>query len=236
MKEPQPQPHHEREKVFQEDHIFGNGIRLTKKQRKKAVLYLVTRDGANCSFCRTILVDPLKADVDHIDPWADSRHKASNLRLACHSCNSHQFTQVLHEKIKTATASASASSHREREKKKSQSLGGATEQLQEDVDYQKGSIEMQVTGYAELPFINWVAGHLRRDGWMNWNNAIFGGAAQVGVSSSTTDRYMKKHAYPFNLTGPFKRTKNVENKRFEIRPNTDHAYWKGEPDEKESRA
>ena len=72
------------------------------KLREFTAAYLVRRDGNKCaiqsSFCELgsqAFARPSSANFDHID--GDRRnHRMKNLRLACHSCNSHlQWKQKL---------------------------------------------------------------------------------------------------------------------------------------------
>lgn len=192
--------------------IFSWAKTLRGNPRMRAIDYLVKKYGDTCFYCKTKLPDAYKADVDHFNGINKPPHVSSNLRLSCHSCNS---------KVSN-TPSTSITVEREI----SGSLAPATERLQNEVNYESGSPEMQVMGRCELPFRNFVASNLIRDGYMNWANAVFGGADSVGCSPSTTERYLRKASLPFNLKGIFKRHHNTTSKKFEVRPNLDNPFWK----------
>jgi hypothetical protein len=70
--------------------------RIQGKLRELAAAYLILRDG-NCCTIRSALCTqgnapferPSGADFDHIDGKKPPNQRVGNLRLACHSCNSH---------------------------------------------------------------------------------------------------------------------------------------------------
>lgn len=68
----------------------------------------------------------------------------------------------------------------------------ATVVLKDVVDYQRGSVEMQVNDRVELPYRNWVRGVILRDGRVEKGRAIDGGAEEVGSNPTTTRKYLGK--------------------------------------------
>lgn len=85
------------------DDVASGGDRIEAgKLRESSAEYLVRRDGNQCSiqsgFCemgKQPFARPSSANFDHID-GNKRNHKLRNLRLACHSCNSHlQWKQKL---------------------------------------------------------------------------------------------------------------------------------------------
>jgi len=94
--------------------VFGYGKKIEGRARQVAAKYLVWRDNnpgcsirsPMCQMGGAPFADPARADFDHIN-GKDREHMASNLRLACHSCNSHiQNEQRFHWKHTAEPTSA----------------------------------------------------------------------------------------------------------------------------------
>lgn len=222
----QPQP--VRKKTMQqitEQTIVSYAKRLTTSKRKLVIDYIVKRDSPACFVCSLQFPNPYKADLCHINGKNRDWH-TTNLKVGCHSCNAQRNKQEIAE-LKSQAETASTSM---REKKNTHSIAPATEHLQEEVDYEKGSAEMQVTNRCELDSISWVAAHLLRDGYILWNVAKYSAAAEFGMSPSTMERYLWKYTLPYSIKGPFKRIKNTSTKKFELKPNLDHEFWGGKVD------
>jgi len=104
------------------DSLF-HGKQAQGKDRLYAAAYLVRRDGNRCTIRGPTCTQgeapfehPEGADFDHIDPVHLPLNQASNLRLACHPCNSweqpQQRREILHRKPNPLPASTK---ERERE-------------------------------------------------------------------------------------------------------------------------
>lgn len=216
-----PAPQHPAREITL-DHRFSYGQRLTKMQRRRAVEYLIQRDfnsdsnQASCFNCKNILPDPFKADLDHINGNKHD-HRACNIRLACHSCNSSL------QRIPRYTAASS-----DVEKEKLVSVGvSATDKLQRDVRYGEGSVEMQVTSVVELAWRNWVAAWVLKRGWIGEDQVVYDGAGAAGCSPSTTYRYMRKWSIPWaETTGVFEHVYDPVTKTDVLVASWRHLFWK----------
>ena len=82
---------------------FSHGQRLTKRQRRIAIKYLIQRDGEKCAICGDLFHDPFKADIDHRNGIRYD-HRAENLRLACSPCNSKEWWK-LNNQLRNPTSS-----------------------------------------------------------------------------------------------------------------------------------
>jgi len=69
---------------------------------------------------------------------------------------------------------------------------GGTYITKNQVDYVKGSPEMQANDFFELDFRAWVIEQIRKHGSYPKSEAIHSGAEVVGCSSLTSRRYLEK--------------------------------------------
>ncbi|MCS4537352.1 MAG: HNH endonuclease [Thaumarchaeota archaeon] len=219
MSAPPPSPTSEREKIVQNititpEHVFSYADRLRGNPRKRAIDYLLIRDGNFCFSCKAVLPNPYAYDVDHIN-GKRREHVASNLRLSCHSCNAKE------DRKQTALLKQTApSAIGERENL------DATTLMHKNVDYSKGSPEMQANDFAEDDLRSWLTAHVKSKKRIPYSEAINSGAELFGISPTTSGRYIAKIT---SSEGPLMRYKDIQQKKLYItaRPET-LAKWKTE--------
>lgn len=140
-----------------------------------------------------------KLEVDHID-GIKSHDIPENIRFLCRNCNARYREYRKSQKVKARleemakrvsdhVRSKKQGGHTVRKKKTDKDR---TQVVQESIDYSGGSVEMQVTGVAELEFRQWMYAGIRSKGELEKKEAINGGAERVGVNPSTTRRYLEK--------------------------------------------
>lgn len=152
-----------------------------------AYRFLVARDGERCLICQKGPAAKRQLEIDHIDnnPLNDN---PDNLCLLCGSCNKKFLTVSLPVKkkciIKAKKVCLCVS---EREKSVASTLI-----VKSQVDYVKGSPEMQANDFFELDFRTWVLKQVRTYGNYPKAEAINSGAEIVGCSVVTSRRYLEK--------------------------------------------
>jgi len=161
-------------------------------EKRRLALRLLRKDGDRCGICHK-KGDEL--EIDHLD--LDTRNNdLSNLRLAHHSCNARRLRFRADE----------------REKKR---LHVQIVRPREDVDYQRGSPEMQVNDLSEEWFRNLVSAwilqtkKLGREG-IEYQEAR-GACFDVDISSESADRHLFKYSRSRN--SPFRVYKHPETRR-----------------------
>jgi len=154
---------------------------IPRTQRKWIYLYLVERDGSKCSICG-IKEKEIKHEIDHIDGNPANQNNL-NLRILCHSCN-----------IKTAIGRNKKSRRKHHGvfvEREGENLD-ATSRIKQNVDYQKGSSEMQANDYFELGFRNWLTANLLNRKEIEKDDAIASGAEITGASINACRNYLLK--------------------------------------------
>lgn len=163
------------------------------EKRKRAEICL-KRDGDKCAICGK-KGDELELDHLDLDP---RNNDPSNLRLAHHSCNARRLRGHAFE--------------HEREKIRAHSQ---KVRPREEVDYQRGSPEMQVNDLSEETFVNLVSmwilqtKKLGREG-IEYQEAR-GACFDVDISSESADRHLFKYSRSRN--SPFRIYKHSENRK-----------------------
>lgn len=161
--------------------------RYTVKERDTLYKFIAARDGEYCLTCRALPTEEKPLQIDHAndDPtdW-----DPDNLHLACWRCNNEFKTMSTEDHIETVKY-YSALNESERLRESGHPSG---EMVKELVDYRSGSIEMQANSYFEKAYIRWIIRYIIEHGFISKQEAIDSGAQEVGCSTISAERYLRK--------------------------------------------
>jgi len=170
--------------------------RWPTKQRFWVYQYLAARDGECCLLCRKKPTTRHRLEIDHLDNVALNDNPA-NLHLLCSRCNKRLETLPVAVKKKMLLQAVEVCLC-ERDNR-------GTFITKNQVDYVKGSPEMQANDLFELDFRAWVLDKIRQYSSYPKDEAINSGAEVVGCSPLTAARYIKKL---LSAEGVLQETKN----------------------------
>jgi hypothetical protein len=179
--------------------------RLRSKDKELVKQILATNDNNHCYICGEDA--PLEhLELDHLNGDI-SDNRLENIRLAHHSCNAKAYWHRIRG------PSLALSYQDERENKSTEAEGGkdATQIIHEVVDYSKGSPEMQANEFAEIDYRSWLTAYVKLNRRILLSEAIGAGAEKVGVSPSTTYRYLLKLV---SMEGELRKYKDKDQKRW----------------------
>jgi hypothetical protein len=176
--------------------------RLGENTRLWVYMFLVLRDGEQCSYCRVSPAtqnegEELKLEINHIDQDSWNWHP-DNLNLACKSCN-------LAQRNRASCAPNRDSAHKEKEHVEGRP---ATRIVRTVIDYShpEAPATMQANYLFEVDFRSWVLKLIREQGFFPREDAIYAGAEKVGCSPQVTRSYLKKLT---SSEGPLKERKDM---------------------------
>lgn len=176
--------------------------RLGENTRLWVYMFLVLRDGEQCSYCGISLATQndkvsLKLEINHIDqdPW---NWRPENLNLACKGCN-------LGERNRASCAPRRDSANKEKEQLEGRP---ATRIVRTFVDYShpEAPVTMQANFLFETDYRNWILKLVQEKGFYPREDAVFAGAEVVGCSPQVTRVYLKKLT---SSAGPLKERKDM---------------------------
>ena len=166
--------------------------RLNSRQRKKWYAYLVARDGEKCQTCgRTPKLHGVKLVVHHKDN-DDNNPKPENLELQCY-CHNYKLHPRKKERKPLDTVCVSESVKMDEEK-------GELEQLN----------EIQINRLKEPLFRKYAEERVTNEHEVSYEDLKNAGAEVVGVSPSTTEKYLRKMC---SSAGPFDKFKSDDGYR-----------------------
>ncbi|MFC1942846.1 hypothetical protein ACFLWU_06510, partial [Chloroflexota bacterium] len=174
-------------------------------QHKLAYEFIAERDGEFCLICfieKHIKRGPpaIKLQIDHAD-GNPKNWSPDNLHLLCqaHNLEMRKKTSIEHKRL-ISEYSAVIVCVRARE-----NLHTPTQTAKAIVDYTSASPEMQANSIFEQPWLDFMHGWLGANGSIPKKEAIYGGAAAIGCSPATTERYLGKYT---SSMGCFKESKD----------------------------
>lgn len=149
--------------------------------------FLILRDTEQCLLCSRKPGKGRRLEIDHIDGNSQNDNP-DNLCLLCSYCN--KRLEIL-----------SATEHKKILRKRYAQFvcecvcvrgNEATLTKRYEVDYSKGSAEMQANNRYEVDYREWILERVRLGGYYPKEEAINSGAEEIGCSPASASRYLAK--------------------------------------------
>ncbi len=126
-------------------------------------------------------------DIHHLNK--NTRHNNyDNLIIVCNLYTDTNCHKKLHD-----------GGENENKRKKDQ-----TKDIRINVNYNDGTVPMQVNDLAEMPYRNWLYAVLKKRGKYLWKECINSGAEVCGISVTTTRKYLNKLTSEFGKLEAYK--------------------------------
>ena len=171
--------------------------RFQSAQYQLAYDFISKRDGEYCLACfieKGIKHSPpaIKLQIDHADN-NPGNWSSTNLHLLCQTQNNllRKLTTNDHKRIIERYSAVNECVRAQN------NYHSPTITAREQVDYAAGSTEMQAAGLYEPRWLNFMNEWLNVNGSIPKSEAINGGAAAAGCSTTTTARYLAKYSSSF---------------------------------------